>query len=198
MKKKKLFKSKAQMIIYIILYIICIGLFVVIGNMNYKDSSETEAKKFSNIYKNIAEDNLYVFASASDVLNIVNGRSGVILLGFPKNKWTSYYAEYLNDVGKVVGLDKIYYYDFLDDRDESNGTYETLVNKLNVYTPVNDEGVTDLAAPTVLVVKNGEVIAYFDETSIIKGNTTPEDYYTENAIALTKEMFKNALEEYIK
>ena len=36
------------------------------------------------------------------------------------------------------------------------------------------------------------------ETSIIKGNTTPEDYYTENAIALTKEMFKNALEEYIK
>ena len=98
MKKKKLFKSKAQMIIYIILYIICIGLFVVIGNMNYKDSSETEAKKFSNIYKNIAEDNLYVFASASDVLNIVNGRSGVILLGFPKNKWTSYYAEYLNDV----------------------------------------------------------------------------------------------------
>ncbi len=198
MKKKKLFKSKTQMIIYIILYIICIGLFVVIGNMNYKDSSETEAKKFSNIYKNISEDNLYVFANASEVLNIVNGRSGVVLLGFPKNKWTGFYADYLNEVGKEIGLDKIYYYDFLDDRDESNGTYETLVNKLNVYTPVNDEGVTDLAAPTVLVVKEGEVLAYFDETSIIKGNTTPEDYYTENAIALTKEMFKNVLEEYIK
>ncbi len=198
MKKKKLFKSKTQMVVYIILYIICIGLFIVIGNMNYTDSSETEAKKFSNIYKNITPDNLYVFASASDVLNMVNGRSGVILLGFPKNKWTSYYAKYLNEVGKEVGLDKIYYYDFLDDRDESNGTYETLVNKLNVYTPVSDEGVTDLAAPTVLVVKKGEIIAYFDETSIIRGNTTPEDYYTENAIALTKEMFKNALEEYIK
>lgn len=198
MKKKKLFKSKTQMVIYLILYIICIGLFIVIGNMNYTDSSETEAKKFSNIYKNITPDNLYVFASASDVLNIVNGRSGVILLGFPKNKWTSYYAEYLNEVGKEVGLDKIYYYDFLDDRDESNGTYETLVNKLNVYTPVSDEGVTDLAAPTVLVVKKGKIIAYFDETSIIRGNTTPEDYYTENAIALTKEMFKNALVEYIK
>ncbi len=198
MKKKKLFKNKTQMIIYLILYIVCIGLFVFIGNINYKDSSETESKKFSNIYHDVPDENLYVFASATDVLNIVNGRSGVVLLGFPKNKWTKYTAVYLNEVAMEMGIDKIYYYDFLADRDESNGTYETIVNKLNVYTSVSDEGKTDLNAPTVLIVKEGEVIAYFDETAIIKGNTTPEDYYTENAIALTKNMFKKALEDYIK
>ncbi len=196
--KKKLFKNKLQMITYIILYIICIGLFIMVGNIEVKNNSLTEALKFSNIYKNVSQDNLYVFANAIDVLNIVNGRSGVILFGFPQNKWTSYYAEYLDSVGKEVGLDKIYYYNFLNDRDESNGTYETLVKNLGVYTPTLDEGVSDIMAPTILVVKEGNVLMYYDEVSINKGNVTPDVYFTENQVAEIKELLKSVLEEYVK
>lgn len=198
MKKKSLFKNKTQMVIYTIILIVCIILFIVIGKTDFKKNEDTDAKKFSALYNLVEEDNLYVFSDANEVLNIINGKSGIILFGFPQNKWTNYYANILNTVAKDYKIDKIYYYDFLRDRDESNGTYETIVNKLKVYVTVDDEGTKDLHAPTVLIIKNGEIIGYFDDTSILKGTITPDIYYTENQKAITYEGFKTAIVEYMK
>lgn len=198
MKKKKLFKNKVQMILYTLIFIICIVLFIVIGKTDFRKEEVTEAKKFNNIYNLVSEDNLYVFSNATEVLKILNGRSGIILMGFPLNVWTKYSANILNDVAKEEGIDKIYYYDFLKDREESNGTYETIVNKLDVYITVDDEGTKDLRAPTILIVKDGEIIGYFDDTSTIKGVVTPEDYYNEYQTNLVKEKYKTAILEYLK
>ena len=86
MKKKKFFKNKTQMIIYSIIFIICIALFIVIGKTDFQKDIDTEAKKFHALYNLVDDDNLYVFSDATDVLDILNGRSGVILMGFPMNK----------------------------------------------------------------------------------------------------------------
>ena len=196
MKKKSLFKSKTQMIVYLILTIICLVLFVYIGEMDFHKNEADEQIKFSNLYNEVSKNNLYVFSNATDVLNIINGRSGVILFGFPLNKFVNTYASILNTVATENGIDKIYYYDFLKDRDESNGTYETIVKKLQVYAPVNDEGVQDIMAPTILIVKNGKVIAYIDDASIMKGDITPDIYYNENEKARIYEILKTALNEY--
>lgn len=196
--KKKLFKNKTQMVIYIILFIALLSLFVVVGQIDFKKEKDTEATKFSTIYNLVDKDNLYVFSDATDVLNILKGRSGVIFLAFPSNKWSNKYASILNEVGKEVGLDKIYYYDFKKDRDESNGTYETVVNELDMYVPINDENEKNIQAPTVVIVKNGTIIAYFDDATLIKGPVTPDEYYNENQIASLKSSFKVALEEYLK
>jgi len=198
MKKKSLFKSKTQMIIYSILFMVCIGLFIIISQIDFQKDIDTEAEKFHALFEMVPNENLYVFSDATDVLEIINGRSGIVLMGFPTNKWMNYYADILNRAAMDLNVDKIYYYDFQTDRDESNGTYETIVNKLKVYVPVNDEGIQDIQAPTVLIVKKGEVIGYFDDTSIIKGALTPDIYYTENQKALTYEGFKTALIEYLK
>jgi len=198
MKKKSLFKNKTQMIVQFLIFIICIVLFIVIGKTDFKKNEKTESEKFSSLYNLVEEDNLFHFSDATEVLNILNGRSGIILMGFPLNKWTNYYADILDEVSKELGVDKIYYYDFLKDRDESNGTYETIVNKLSVYVTVDDEGTKDLHAPTLLVVKNGEVIGYFDDTSILKGTVTPEVYYTDYQRGLTYEGFKTAIIEFLK
>ena len=56
----------------------------------------------------------------------------------------------------------------------------------------------DIQAPTVVIVKNGEVLAYFDDTSIIKGNITPEIYYTEYQKGIIYEGFKTALTNYLQ
>lgn len=198
MKKKKLFKNKAQMIIYIITFIMCIILFILIGTHDFKKHEDSEPKKFSSMYSLVSEDNLYTFTNATEILSILNGRSGIILLGFPLNEWTNYTANILNNVCKDLGIDKIYYYDFLNDREESNGTYETIVNKLKVYITVDDEGTKDLHAPTVLIVKDGDIIGYFDDTSTMKGVINPTDYYTEYQTDITYAGFKTAIEEYLK
>lgn len=186
------------MIIYTFLFVICIILFIVIGKIDFSEKEVTEAKKFNNIYNLVGEDNLYVFSNATEVLKIINGKSGIILIGFPLNSWTKYTASILNEVAKEQGVDKIYYYDFLKDREESNGTYETIVNKLKKYVMVDDEGTKDLRAPTIIIVKNGEVIGYFDDTSMMKGEITPEDYYNVYQTNLLKEMYKTAILEYLK
>ena len=179
MKKKKLFKNKVQMVIYITLFIIFIGLFIYIGQIDFKKDEDSEAKKFSSLYNLVPDNNLYVFCDASDVLDILKGRSGIVLMAFPSNKWSNKYASLLNEVATSLGVDKICYYDFKSDRDESNGTYETVVNTLSVYAPVDDDGVQNIYAPTVIVVKHGDVIGYFDETSIIKGSVNPDLYYND-------------------
>lgn len=196
--KKKFFKSKTQLVIYSFLFIICIILFIIIGKTDFQKDIDTEAEKFSSLYNMVSDDNLYVFCDATDVLNIIDGRSGIILMGFPSNKWTNYYANILDLVSKELDVDKIYYYNFQKDREESNGTYETIVKRLSVYVPVDDEGFQDIQAPTILIVKEGSIIAYFDDTSIMKGNVTPEVYYTESQKSLVYEGFKTALTEYIK
>ncbi len=198
MKKKKMFKNKTQMIIYIILFIILIGLFIYIGQINFQIKDESDAEKFSSLYNLVPNDNLYEFADATDVIDIINGRSGVILFAFPDNEWSNYYAKILNEAAQELEMNTLYYYDFEDDRRSSNGTYETIVNKLKVYVPVNDENVLDIYAPTVLIVKNGKILGYFDDTSLRKGTVTPEIYYTENQTKLTYEGFKTALKEYLK
>ena len=196
MKKKNLFKNKVQMITYIILTIICVILFIVIGTTSFEKKEVNFASKFSNLYNLVSEDNIYIFSDATDILNVINGRSGVILFGFPKNKWVNMYASILNSACKEVGIDKIFYYDFLKDRDESNATYETIVKKLEMYAPINDEGIQDIMAPAVLLVKEGKVVGYFDDVAIIKGNITPDIYYNENNKALIYQKFKTALLEY--
>lgn len=198
MKKKSLFKSKTQMVLYTIIFGICIALFIIIGKTDFSKDEETESQKFSSIYNLVEENNLFHFSDATEILNIINNRSGVILMGFPMNKWTNYVADILDEVAKELKLDTVYYYDFLKDRDESNGTYETIVNKLDMYVTVDDEGTKDLHAPTILVVKNGEVIAYFDDTAYIKGSVTPEIYYKEYQRGITYEMYKTAISAYME
>lgn len=179
-KNKKLFKSKKQMIIYLILYIVCIGLFIVIGKTNYKKDEPSESLRFSTLYNLVPENNLYVFSNANDVLDIINGKSGVIFFAFPSNKWSNNYAYLLNKAGLYTGIEKIYYYNFLKDRDTNNGTYETIVNKISDYLYVLDEEDIDIYAPSVLIVKDGIIIDYISDLSITKGNMNVEEYYKEN------------------
>ncbi len=195
--KKSLFKNKIQMVIYSIIFIGCIILFILIGQIDFQKDVDSEAKKFSQIYNLVDNDNVFVFSNATEVLNILNGRSGIVLFGFPTNKWVNYTASVLNEVAKELNISKIYYYDFLKDRDESNGTYETIVNKLKTYVLVNDEGVSDILAPTILIVKNGMVLGYIDDTSIIRGPLTPEEYYSDTERSLVKDKIKNILLNYL-
>ena len=46
MKKKSLFKNKTQMITYMFLYVLCIALFIIIGQIDFQKDIDTESKKF--------------------------------------------------------------------------------------------------------------------------------------------------------
>jgi hypothetical protein len=113
------------------------------------------------------------------------------------SEWVNYYAKILNDVAKQTGVKNINYYDFLEDRKNSNGTYESIVEKLSKYATVDDEGKKNIYAPSLLVIKDSKIIYFDNETSINQGDITPEVYWNEYQTGLKTSMLKEIFTEYV-
>ncbi len=179
MKVKKTPMPLFQKIVYIASAIFMFVAFIYLGTKDYnvpvKDFNDQEnfTKDFG-----ITNENIYDYKTASEILEIMNTGTGVIFFAFPENVWSHTYASLLNDVAKYYGLNEIYYYNFFNDRIMNNSYYENIVKKLNAYLPVLDNGTRNIYAPSMIMVKNGEIIAYDDETSILHGDVTVDDYWT--------------------
>lgn len=193
MKNKKLVKK----IISFLAFVIMIILFIYFGTRDYK-VVVSDNVKFSNEYKDISKNNIFAYAKEHEILDILNGKNGVIFMGFSSNIWSHYYADYLNEIAQANEIDKIYYYDFKKDREMNNSTYLNIVTKLSDYLYTTDTGNVDLGAPTIIIVKNGNIIYYDDEVCRVKGNVTPEKYFTDYKKNLFMASIDNALKEYLK
>lgn len=196
-KNKKLFKNKVQMIIYILLFLIFIGLFIYFGTFEKKASNKTDSEKFINEYKEINTDNVFIYLNAQDTLNYIKNNNVLILFGYKNSSFVGYYANILNEVAKEVGIEKIYYYDITEDRKNKNGSYESIVEYLNNYVVTFDDGTKNIYAPAFLVKINGIVSLYDDEDAFIKGYSKAEEYFDNYKTNLKKVTLKKVLEDYL-
>jgi hypothetical protein len=192
MKKKKIIKNIFKFIAFIIMII----LFIYFGTKDY-EVNVTDNIKFSNEYKDITKNNIFVYAKEQEILDILNNKSGIIFMGFSSNIWSHYYADYLNQIAILNGIDKIYYYDFKSDRELYNSLYSSIVDKLVDYLEISDVGKRNINAPTIIIVKNGEIAYFNDEVTDIKGNIDPEDYFTDYKKNLFMANLDNAIKEYL-
>ena len=198
MKKKKFFKSKTQMIIYIILFVIFIVLFIYFGTLENTTKKTSDSDKFKNEYKEVNEDNVFVYLNAAETLDYIKKDNILILFGMKNNSFVGNYANILNEVAKNVGIEKIYYYDLTEESKIKNGTYQSIVNYLKDYAVSLDDGSKNIYAPSLLV-KNDGIITYFDdEDAIVHGETNANDYFDNYRTNLKKITLKSVLEDYKK
>lgn len=190
MKKNKLIKK----IISLICLVVMTYLFIYFGTQDYSVKI-TDNVKFSNEYKDIKKNNVFSYAKEHEILDILNNGSGVIFMGFPSNIWSHYYADYLNEMAIINDIEKVYYYDFKKDRSMDNQTYLNIVKKLSAYLTSDDLDNMDISAPTIAVVKDGNIIYFDDEVNTIKGSVTPEEYFTDYKKNLFMANIDNALKE---
>lgn len=172
-----------------------IYLFAYLGTKDYQ-IEVTDNVRFSNEYKDISKNNLYVYVNENKVLEILNEKSGILFMGFPSNIWSHYYAEYLNEVAINNHIEEIYYYNFKKDRSLNNSVYNNIVGKLKEYLNYNDAGNIDLSAPTIVIVKNGKIIYFDDEMTNLKGEIRPEDYFTDYRKNLMKTNLDSAIKSF--
>ena len=168
-----------QKIFYIISFIFLFTAFIYLGTKNYNAPIRklSDQESFTQEY-GITSDNLYVYKNAQDVLELLNTGSGIIFFAFPENEWSHIYADILNEVAKTYEIEEIWYYNFKNDRSNNNYYYNNIVRILNAYVPVIDTGEKELYAPSFVIVKDGEIIGYDDETAIVSGDVTVDDYWT--------------------
>ena len=161
-----------------IIFIILIIGFVVLGTKNYRTAEPTDSELFSAEYQEIDENNIFVYTNASKVLGTLKNGTGIIFFGFKSNVWAGYYANILNDAAMSLGVEQIYYYDFYEDREIHNATYESIVELLTPYLTVLDDGTKNLYSPSMVIVKDGQVVAFNDDTAFTNGASSPEKYWT--------------------
>lgn len=195
-KNKKMFKSKTQMVIYIIIFCLLIYAFIYLGKKEYKVELP-DNEKFSSMFSMVSTDNVFKIVNATEAKMVSRGAKGIVLFG-TENEWVNYYAYIVNKIAKEVGIEEIYYYDFTKNRKDNNGTYEDIVKNLSNYVTYNDKGVAEIYAPSLLVVSKDEVLLFDSDTSFIKGKTTPSTYWNSFTQGEKEQNLRAVFTEYLK
>lgn len=181
-----------------ILFVLIIAAFIFVGTRDFSKEVVIDNERFDIEYSNVSKDNVFVYANAQDVYTRFKSGSAIVFMGFTDNKWSGYYADLLNKAAKESGIKEILYYDFKKDRDTKNATYQSIVLKLSSYTYTNDLGVQNIYAPTMFIIKNGKVIYFDNDTAIMKGNLSPDDYWNENNKAIQLNKLNLMFQDYLK
>lgn len=185
---------------YIIIAIITLPLVVALITGTYLlfglDNKESDAQKFAKEYTEVGEDNVFVYRTKEEVIKLMKYGTGVVYLGFPECPWCQTYAKYLNEVAKEVGVDKIYYYDILEDRTNNTEFYKEVVSILGDNLEHDDEGNSRIFVPNVSFHVGGKIIGNDLETAKdTKGFESPSDYWTEEEVTELKNTLTTYMEE---
>ncbi len=170
-------------VIIVILIGIVIFLVVKNGKRDTVVNEKSDAVKFAEEYTEIDDDNVFVYSDVDEIIDILESGTGVVYLGFPECKWCQRYVTYLNEVAKSRGIDKIYYYNIRQDRNDNSENYLKIVELIKDYLQVDDEGNPRIYVPAIIFMSDGKIIGFDDETSLdTKGLASPDEYWTDEEI----------------
>lgn len=163
--------------------------------------------KYTNV--KLDDNNVFVYKTEDEIVDILENGTGIIYFGFPMCPWCRALVPIIDEVAKEYSIDEVNYLNIMDIRDtyevndkkavlKTSGSkaYYKIVNILDDYLTkyyITDEAgkeyntkVKRLYAPTVVVVKNGEVVSFHEGT--IKGHEKFTDLTNEQAKALKEEL----------
>ncbi len=179
---------------------ILVAVITILGALGiyylYKDDfNNTDHKKFSDEYTFVDENNIFVYTSAEKIIDILQKGTGIIYLGFPECPWCQQYVKILNETAMNNGINTIYYYNILEDRQKNTKIYQQILSILKDYLLYDDENNPRIYVPDVTFVKNGVIVAHNNDTSVVtKEDGDAENYWTEEK----KSILVNELTNYIK
>lgn len=190
--------NKKNKVVSLIAFITLLGAFIYVGTKDYKVLEVDEHKIFSNEYPEVPNKNVFVYSNSTKVYNKLKNDNAIIFFGFSKNEFSGAYAKILNEVAIESGIKEILYYDIHEDRENNNGTYESIVLLLKSYLHKNDLEEVNLVAPSMVVVKRGQIIYYDEETAFSLAPLKPGDYWNEYNTDLKKATLKYVFEKYME
>ena len=177
-------KKKLLLIIPLVLTFILVGCT--------KEEKETDAEKFAKEYTTVTDDNYFVYRNIDEIIKILEHGTGVVYLGFPECPWCQAYVKMLNEVADIEGLEKIYYYNIYEDRKNNTDSYQKIVNIIGEHLQYDDEGNKRIYVPAIIVVSEGQIIGFDDETAYdTKGFEKPEEYWTKQEVSDLKQKLTN-------
>ena len=158
-----------------------------------KDDIKTDSIRFHNDYNTVDKDNIYEYATYSNVIDTLNNGTGIIYLGFPTCSLCKEIVPVLNDVAKQKNIKSILYYNFRDIRDNNTQEYQELAKLLSDYINVDDEGNERITAPTVVFVNKGDIVGVYIGTI----NSDSEEIFTDEQKEALKNNFASLIDKML-
>lgn len=180
-------------IIYAIGGVVLLGLIIFLIIHNVKNNIP-DNEKFANEYTEVGKNNVFVYRNADEIIKILEGGTGIVYLGFPECPWCQAYVPMLNEVAKEEGVEKIYYFNIREDRQENTKNYQKIVKLVKNYLMKDDEGNERIFVPDIYAVKDGKIIAHNNETSVIDSDITPAEYWSDTKKSQIKQTFKGMID----
>ena len=158
-------------------------ILILLWSLTGCTKKETDEEKFAKEYNTVDENNYFVYRDIDEIIKILENGTGVVYLGFPECPWCQAYVPMLNEVADSEGVEKIYYFNTLEDRKSNTEEYKKIVEILHDYLQYDDEGNKRVYVPAVIFVSKGEIVGFDDETSYdTKGFEKPEEYWNEDEV----------------
>lgn len=159
----------------------------------------SDSKKFASEYTQVQEYNVFTYRSEDEIIKILEHGTGIVYLGFPECPWCQAYVPILNEVADIEGLDKVYYYNILKDRQDNTEFYQKLVSILSDNLRYDEEGNKRIYVPSVISVVEGKITGFDDESSYdTLGFNDPKDYWTEERIKNLKLKLTNMISPVVE
>lgn len=158
-------------------------ILIILSIFNRRDEIIKNKKNFKDEYTEVSENNPFVYRNIDEIIKIMENGTGVIYLGFPECPWCQAYVKYLDEVASDVGIEKIYYFNILEDRKNNTPEYQKIVSILDEYLQYDDEGNKRIYVPNVSFHVNGKIIGVDYETSLdTHGLENPSEYWNEEEV----------------
>ena len=116
--------KKNSLLIIALVVIVILGVFCFYPKNSKKadtnnDNKLTDSEKFAKEYNlkdedGKALDNVFVYRTPEQIINILEKGTGIVYLGFPECPWCTAYVPYLNEIAKEKEVEKIYYLNIYD------------------------------------------------------------------------------------
>lgn len=180
-------------IIYIVLFSAIIGCFIYLSNKY--SNEEPETKKISDYYE-IEETSMYQVINGSEMINKIKKGTNIIFIGSETSDWSKKYIEIITPIFKTFDIETVYYYDLNNDKAQKNSNYYDIKELLKGSLTTTDGSKSNLLAPSLYIIDNGEVKYYNTETVAMRNTTTPNSYWNEERKANFKIELEDALLNY--
>lgn len=178
---------------YGIIFFVVLALFLLVYFVFIKNN-DSDAVRFQREYTQVDKDNVFVYRDEDEIIKILKNGTGIVFLGFPECPACQAYVKMLNDVAKSEGIEKIYYYNIKNAREENTEGYKEIVELLGENLLFDEEGNRRVYVPDVTFVLDGNIVLHDNESSVLDKGVTPTEYWTDKR----KENLRKKLVEGMK
>ena len=164
--------------LYAIIFIAMLAAFIYLGN-KYAGNSEVKVLDISDYYAEIPQENFEVI-KGKKFISLLKEGNHIIVIGNSKSEYSQKYMEEVNKIVEELKLEKIYYYDIINDKAQANSNYYEIIELLDGYLTTTDTSDKNLLSPSLYIVDNGKVKYY-----------NIESYYKKDLSNISNKSFTN-------